>query len=151
MENKNIIGKKVWLLDGFGRGFRLKDRRLFTIVAVHTIKETGHWCDTYDIKDDNGQVVSVYEYMVIFPLDETIKDKAEQINKFLNDNRAYPTETYNEGEYIVVDIEWGDWKHEHIWCDNLMGYIGYSVADEVVTEENGSDCYSAKHYYLKEE
>lgn len=52
---------------------------------------------------------------------------------------------------VVFDIEWGDWKHEH-------GHAFYVVTeyffkkklylentDERVTEEDGSDCYSAEH------
>jgi hypothetical protein len=32
-----------------------------------------------------------------------------------------------------------------------MRYLGYTEIGNEVTEENGSDCYSADHYYLKSE
>jgi hypothetical protein len=30
-----------------------------------------------------------------------------------------------------------------------MSYIGYEQTDMVETEENGSDCYSADHFFAK--
>ena len=50
---------------------------------------------------------------------------------------------------MVVDISWGDWKHEHGWCKCLMKYLGYGEIGCKVTEENGSDTYSAEHYFIK--
>ena len=54
-------------------------------------------------------------------------------------------------QYIVnVSISWGDWKHEHMWCKILMEYIGFREIGEMLTEEDGSDCYSATHIFIKE-
>ena len=50
-----------------------------------------------------------------------------------------------------VNIEWGDWKHDHGYCDYLMSEIGYVKINEATTEENGSDCYSAIHRYAYKE
>lgn len=50
---------------------------------------------------------------------------------------------------ISVEIHWGDWKHEHLRCDWVLGLIGFSLVSVDVTEENGSDCYSAIRYYRK--
>ena len=145
--DKKMLNKKVWVLDD---KYQLKDNTLYTIVGIHTRKEVNHWCDIIDIKDETyGKVVSVDEYRIVIPLDETIEDKVERIEKYLSDNEVYPCDTNIEGDYVVVDIDWGDWKHEHLWCTDLMGFIGYCEVNEVVTEEDGSDCYSAKHYYLK--
>ena len=70
-------------------------------------------------------------------------------NKYLNDKgvscEAFDT---NDGR-IAVQIDWGDWKHEHGYCDYLMKEKGYLLVNEEVTEENGSDCYSSIHYYEK--
>ena len=49
------------------------------------------------------------------------------------------------------EIEWGDWKHDHKFCDDLMRVLGYDLLQEELTEEDGSDCYSAIHYYVKGE
>lgn len=51
---------------------------------------------------------------------------------------------------IEIEINWGDWKHDHLhlkWLmeehfSNKLEYVG-----EKVTEEDGSDCYSAIHYF----
>lgn len=52
------------------------------------------------------------------------------------------------GERFFVSISWGDWKHDHIWCDNLItSILGLKLDNAVVTEEDGSDCYSAMRFY----
>ena len=57
---------------------------------------------------------------------------------------------YSNGEVNVL-IEWGDWKHDHAYCDHLMKQKGYVCTDEQVTEEDGSDTYSAIHFYERVE
>jgi hypothetical protein len=53
---------------------------------------------------------------------------------------------------LCIDITWGDWKHDHLctkWIAEEvldgMGYKGKYTITEQVTEEDGSDCYSATH------
>ena len=51
-------------------------------------------------------------------------------------------------EVMKIDISWGDWKHEHLrakWVVEDVLEIPVKRWDEDVTEENGSDCYSATH------
>lgn len=50
---------------------------------------------------------------------------------------------------IAVEVRWGDWKHEHWRMDWLMkeNFTDLRSIHEVTTEDNGSDCYSAIHYY----
>ena len=76
-----------------------------------------------------------------------------EIYKYLNDNKIYP-EDIREGyddlhdtKYVVVGIRWGDWKHEHLRCNWLMEKVGFTSIGQVETEEDGSDCYCADHYY----
>ena len=52
-------------------------------------------------------------------------------------------------EEVMISILWGDWKHEHAYCDYVMSQLGYKLTDEKITEENGGDCYSSKHFYSK--
>lgn len=53
-----------------------------------------------------------------------------------------------DGDCICVDIPWGDWKHEHAYCDYLLGTeLGLELVSEEVYESDGSDCYSAVRYY----
>lgn len=50
---------------------------------------------------------------------------------------------------IAVEVHWGDWKHEHWILDWLMreNFTDLRSIHEVTTEDDGSDCYSAIHYY----
>lgn len=60
--------------------------------------------------------------------------------------------TRNGGDAIYFDIVWGDWKHDHIRLWYLMYEFfrdrGYTIERDIeVTEEDGTDTYSAEHYY----
>lgn len=50
---------------------------------------------------------------------------------------------------VAVEVIWGDWKHEHWKLDCMVRecFPDLRSIHEVTTEENGSDCYSAIHYY----
>ena len=54
-----------------------------------------------------------------------------------------------EENEVLVCIPWGDWKHEHLACKQMMKRLGYTQVQEVITENNGSDCYSAEHTFIK--
>lgn len=50
-------------------------------------------------------------------------------------------------EYGVrISVNWGDWKHDHARLRWLLTENGYEYGGSVITEEDGSDCYSADHY-----
>jgi hypothetical protein len=49
---------------------------------------------------------------------------------------------------VYIYVIWGDWKHDHICLKNAMQENGFIFAGEEVTEEDGSDCYSATHAYI---
>ena len=72
-----------------------------------------------------------------------------KVAKVFKDNDLHYEYGINPKGEVNVEVHWGDWKHDHGWCATLMGYIGYVQDDVVVTEDNGSDCYSARHYYAK--
>lgn len=57
-------------------------------------------------------------------------------------------EVWKNGERICVQIRWGDWKHDHLRCDWLMKGLGYELVESTVTEEDGSDTYSALREYV---
>lgn len=76
--------------------------------------------------------------------------RIEEIETYLNDNEMYPDSIYeNEGNNIEIEINDGDWKHDHFRCQYLMTKLGYKQLDVMVTEEFDSDCYSAIHIYVK--
>ena len=77
----------------------------------------------------------------------------QELLQYLRDNNFYH-EAYISNGTLYIDIQWGDWKHDHGWCDYLIEEFFnkkpeiYKVVSAVnVTEENGSDCYSATHTY----
>ncbi len=50
---------------------------------------------------------------------------------------------------VCIGITWGDWRHDHANADHIMETaFGFKVIDETVTEEDGSDTYSAVHTYI---
>lgn len=57
---------------------------------------------------------------------------------------------YNEAiKMVAVEITWGDWKHDHLRMNWLMeeNFSNLRSIHTQTTEEDGSDCYSAIHYY----
>ena len=56
---------------------------------------------------------------------------------------------YEDLPVIAVDVR-GDWKHDHLRCDWLIEENVSEVTkfNTKVTEEDGSDYYSATHYYI---
>ena len=146
--NKNI-GKKVYELVKVGNwSYVINKEKTYTIVGFKDYDEVDDYHPHYIIKDEDGNEKELLDYEVVFcPNDEYNGD--EQIYHYLQDNGIYgEVYTNSEGE-VEVEIDWGDWKHDHGWCATLMGYLGYVQDDVVVTEDNGSDCYSARHYYAK--
>lgn len=69
-----------------------------------------------------------------------------ELNKYLREHQLFVDIQEDEGRFAIL-IEWGDWKHDHMYCDHLMKEIGYICIEEEITEEDGSDCYSAIHTY----
>ena len=139
MVTKKDIGKKVWVLEGdVYNGFHLRSKKEYTIKSIDD--------STYPAKvivEKDGEKQEVTEYSILFPF-------TNDIYKYLSDNEV--SSVVDAGETVegaVVEIEWGDWKHDHMWCDRLMEYLGYSLTNSIVTEEDGSDCYSAERYYKK--
>ena len=79
----------------------------------------------------------------------------EKVSKHLEDNKVL-AEVYpwfdSDIPVIEVEIHWGDWKHEHMRTKWLLEEMGIPFINTVVTEEDGSDTYSARHrFYVGEE
>ena len=147
---KKVIDQKVYRLVPKGEySFTLDKSKTYTITEVKTEEESKDWCKHYIIKADDGSTTEVREVDVIFVPDTSLPE-ADMVRKYLSDNHCYTDEVYTNGEGgVIVHIDWGDWKHDHGWCDTAMGYLGYACGGQIVTEENGSDCYSATHYFYK--
>lgn len=89
--------------------------------------------------------------LVSIPAEEPKKEEELQtmVTRILEEGKLFAeVDATPDGEIIVL-IEWGDWKHEHGYLRCLMQQNGFTETAENVTEENGSDCYSAIHIFKK--
>lgn len=77
-------------------------------------------------------------------------EEERRIQTYLDDHDLWGEVEVNDG-VAYVEINWGDWKHEHLRCEYLMNDLGYQQDYVEVTEEDGSDCYSAIHTYIKKD
>lgn len=84
----------------------------------------------------------------------------EELNKLANelyDHLSSQKDFYevwpSDEDTICVDVSWGDWRHDHLRLDKVAKEFfeskGYDVIniDTEVTDEDGSDTYSATHSY----
>ncbi len=71
-----------------------------------------------------------------------------EVQKYLDDHDLWGDVSVHDG-VVSVEIHWGDWKHDHWYCQDLMNELGYTLINKVVTEEDGSDTFSAIHTYEK--
>lgn len=155
---ENMIGKTVWQLVQKNYSYTCDKDHTNLVIAVvepkHRLpdgRENTDWCDHLVLQREDGTLFDVREYEVIVIPDASIKNPEERLAKFLSENQCYGELYEYNGETAIIHIDWGDWKHDHGWCNSLMGYIGYTCGDEIVTEENGSDCYSSTHYFYRDE
>lgn len=83
--------------------------------------------------------------------DLTMQERMDVIEKLMEENHiSGEVVGYDEERRSVsVEITWGDWKHDHGWMDNLMWktFDDLRSVHTATTEEDGSDCYSAIHFY----
>lgn len=74
-----------------------------------------------------------------------------QLEKFFSEKKVwFDSIDYEEDGTVVVTIHWGEWKHDHMRCDcYAVDFFGANLIHRwnETTESDGSDCYSAKHYY----
>ena len=71
------------------------------------------------------------------------------IEKIFKENDVWYEVDYSTNNEIMIFVEYGDWKHDHLFIDYLMEKNGFLKTDEVLTWEDGSDCYSSVHHYKK--
>lgn len=71
---------------------------------------------------------------------------ARKIYSMLEDFGLYADVYCKDDKHIELGINWGDWKHDHLAIQNIM-FEKFFINDYKVkvTEEDGSDCYSAVH------
>ena len=149
LNSEEYIGKKVNLLEKSGYSYKYTDN-VCEVVKVLDYDKVDDWCRHLIVKDCEGNEREIREVECVVSPDYTKEHIEGTIYQYLRDNGIY-ADVYTEmnGLITCVSIDWGDWKHEHMWARNLMEYLGYTETGEELTEENGSDCYSAIHYFVK--
>lgn len=149
--NTSLVGRKVNLLEKVGIcDWKMTDEVCEIVNVIPWSQELNDYCQHYIVKGADGKEREVREVECVFSPDYTKKHIDDTIHSFLNENGVW-ADVYSqmEGNIIIVNIDWGDWRHQHLWARDLMSYLGYVKVGEVVTEEDGSDCYSAEHTYVK--
>ncbi len=79
------------------------------------------------------------------------KDIENDIQRIFKENRIWHDWDVSLDGSVWVSVDWGDWKHDHLYLDHVMRENGYILMAKEVTDEDGSDAYSAVHTFLKYE
>lgn len=80
----------------------------------------------------------------------------KNLQNYLRENQIYGECDWSSSIFSIR-INWGDWKHDHLRCDYLVEEFAKTNNSKIlfqktkVTEDNGTDCYSAKHFYVFKE
>lgn len=131
------IGRKAYEFVKQNYTYKPNTEKVYTIVGQTDME--------YTIRDEEGNE-KVVEYWNVLILPNWELEEDERIADYLNCNGVY-ADVWKSGSEITINIDWGDWKHDHLWCENAMRYLGYLLCGSRITDENGSDCYSAEHYF----
>lgn len=73
----------------------------------------------------------------------------KEVQKIFKDNDLHYEWWESPNGNINVNVEWGDWKHDHWFLEYVMRQNGYIQIDRIITEEDETDAYSAKHVFRK--
>ena len=146
------VGKKVWVFEKNGWDEELNTSREWLVESIN--EPCGNFYDYHFIISDGDEKRDVMWFETVVVPEEN-EDEGLRIEKYLSGNGFY-FDYIEEDEILdtpifLVEVSWGDWKHEHGWLDSLMGHIGYELLQENVTEEDGSDCYSSVHVFIKKD
>ena len=79
-----------------------------------------------------------------------LHELARKLDKKFEENRLYFEVYVDWNDDICFQVDWGDWKHEHLRADwiarEFLDTLGFEYRiTEQTTEEDGSDTYSAEH------
>jgi hypothetical protein len=120
------------------------------LIKFEVIPDNRKW--QYSVGGKDVPYTSYEDAIAHIEDDYNICDYREELQQYLKDNGFdyFVDETF-DGR-LCIEINRGDWKHKHGRADRLVRNffrdkgLGVSV-DEQVTEDDGSDNYSADHCY----
>jgi len=109
--------------------------------AVRYFKENFPY---YDLEGDRGVYNAERAYLANIAKATELMNRARA--KFREFNTDYTMTPLNG--FVEVEIIWGDWKHDHLFVKHIFSELGAKEYCGTVTEENGSDCYSATYRFI---
>ena len=71
----------------------------------------------------------------------------EKVRELFKENKLPYEWSVFDGE-VYVSVNWGDWKHDHRYLEYVMEQNNFKCVSSLVTEEDGSDCYSADYTFV---
>ena len=74
----------------------------------------------------------------------------QELQKLFNEYYL-PYDLWETERGINVEVNNGDWKHDHMRLDYFMDKWGFELFNETVTEDDGSDTWSSIHHYTRRE
>lgn len=121
------------------------NRRVETSLCISLINEEES--QSVDLLNEfgAGEIFNIRNFIV----NDILQSDVNALKKEFKEKDLYVDDISICDEKIYITIEWGDWKHSHAFCNYLLSQKGYKLEDEEVTEEDGSDCYSSIHTYIK--
>lgn len=74
----------------------------------------------------------------------------KEISEIFRENKLhYYWFVHPETHLLHVEVDHGDWKHDHLFLDYTMRNLGFTLAATVpFGEPTGDDSYSATHIYV---
>lgn len=142
-------GCRVHLKDG---EMPMRGRYICNLSGHVTAVIDGVIHDTFDPSRDGKRCVYGYWF---FPrsIDEAFQaqkrrdaESEKRVLDIFRKNECHYDVCVSNG-YIEILVLCGDWKHDHLFLDHIMKQNGFALIDEVIEEEDGSDCYSSTHRF----
>lgn len=96
----------------------------------------------------NTSELSYFDLKELSPPDDLIEK--DYVEKYLR-SRGWVgkiEDVWIEDNEVHIYIIGGDWKHQHLYCKQLMEELGYEQVDQL-DEESDNDSFSAEHIYEK--
>jgi len=79
---------------------------------------------------------------------EKFQQAVDKVNEtFRTEYSSFRAEiTCIDKKEVNIEIE-GDWKHDHIFADNIMQENGFTKTNEYITHPTDEDWYESTHFY----
>lgn len=118
-------------------------------LLIKLINDKNYWNAIPDISTYEEKKESLSESKSFSELNKLASSLRDYFKK---NNEYYMVYTDKDEDAVCVDVERGDWKHDHLRVDYLVGKYFDSIdvdymKSEKTTDEDGSDTYSSIHIY----